>query len=227
MQYMFNRKWGAAIRIPYMARQIKASEIDQNSGAEISKTTRLNSLGDIRINGIYSGFSDNMASGIIFGLKLPTGQNNAKSIAERNMQIGTGSTDSILGFYHRKKIASGNFDYFMQSSWDHPFMTSHNYRPGDEISAATGIYYSAGSVGKIKNVAPILQFTGSKKLRDKGMESDSLNSGYTQVFFAPGIEITVNQFRIYADVEFPIYHYVNGNQLVPRNLYKLILSYGF
>ena len=74
-----------------------------------------------------------------------------------------------------------------------------------------------------------MQFMGSKKTQDTGWASPSHNvhSGYTQIFFAPAIEFSFTQFKLYTDVEFPVYRNVNGNQLVPQNLYKLILSYNF
>lgn len=227
MQYMFNRKWGAAIRVPYVSRNSTMVMADE---MEVDMTTkaRVNSIGDIRLNAIYSGISADMSSGITFGLKLPTGQTNAKSIDERNMQIGTGSTDSILGAYHMGKVGDGEkFNWFAQSNWQHTLVTHRGYKPGDEISAAVGTYYNAGSLAGIKKVSPILQITGSKKLKDGGWASDTDNSGYSQAFLAPAIELNFGKVKTYVDVEFPIYQNTNGNQLVPSRIYKLILGYSF
>lgn len=224
MQYMFNRDFGAAIRIPYVTR--KATIADEN---ESLNSTRTNSVGDIRLNGIYSGFFSDMSTGITFGLKLPTGQSNAKGL-ERNLQIGTGSTNSIFGAYHRGNFGKeNNLGYFLQTAWERPFIRHRGYNPGSEISGATGIYYNAGQFGAIKKLAPILQVTGAKKSQDSGWASVDSNqsSGYNQIFFAPGIELTIDNFKLYADVEFPIYRAVNGNQLAPHNLYKVILGYNF
>jgi len=224
MQYMFNRDWGAAIRVPYMTRYVQ--NLPHSGGMTYN---RHSAIGDIRVNGIYSGFSSDMSSGLIFGLKLPTGDTNSKGF-ERNTQIGTGSTDSILGAYKVGKIdIAGKFNYFLQGTWEHPLTIHRGYHPGDEISGATGIYYNAGSHFGLKKIAPIMQFMGSKKTQDTGWASPSHNvhSGYTQIFFAPAIEFSFTQFKLYTDVEFPVYRNVNGNQLVPQNLYKLILSYNF
>lgn len=224
MQYMFNRDFGAAIRIPHVTRSTVIA--DEN---EILNSTRTNSVGDISLNGIYSGFFADMSTGIIFGLKLPTGQTNARGL-QHNMQIGTGSTDSILGAYHRGNFGKKtNLGFFLQTAWKRPFISHPGYTPGSEISGATGIYYNSGRFGAVKKLAPILQVIGVKKGQDSGMTSISSNqsSGYTQMFFAPGIEFTINDFKFYADVEFPIYRAVNGNQLMPQNLYKMILGYNF
>ncbi len=42
---------------------------------------------------MYTGFSDDMSKGIIFGLKLPSGSYTAAGF-DRDTQIGTGSTIS-------------------------------------------------------------------------------------------------------------------------------------
>jgi len=223
-QYMFNRDWGGAIRVPYVTRLV-----DNLPHHGDMTHVRHSDIGDIRLNGIYSGFFDDMSTGITFGLKLPTGQTNAKDFS-RNTQIGTGSTDSILGAYHMGTFGKGGkMGYFMQASWERPFMTHQGYNPGYEISAATGVYYNLGQVGVASRVAPIFQFTGAKKGQDSGFAdpSHNSNSGYGMVWFAPGIEVSVKQFKLYADIEFPVYRQVNGNQLVPQNIYKMILGYNF
>lgn len=223
MQYMFNRNWGAAVRVPYVTRQV--INLPHSGGMTYNRNS---DVGDIRLNGIYSGFFDDMSTGITFGLKLPTGSTSDKAFA-RNTQIGTGSTDSILGAYHMGSFGKTSAGYFAQASWERPFITHRGYTPGYEISGATGVYYNAGQFGALKKVSPILQITAAKKGQDSGWAdpSHNPNSGYAMMFFAPGIEIAIKEFKIYADVEFPIYRSVNGNQLVPQNLYKVILGYNF
>lgn len=223
-QYMFNRKWGAAIRLPYVTRYVE--NLPHHGGM---KYTRHSDIGDVRINGIYSGFFNDMSTGVTFGLKLPTGATKDSALA-RNTQIGTGSFDSILGAYHLGTFGKNSkMGYFAQASWERPFITHQGYSPGYELSGATGVYYNLGQIALAKRVAPILQFTAAKKGQDSGWADidHNPNSGYNMVFFAPAIEVTIKEFKIYADIEFPIYRNVNGNQLVPQNLYKVILGYNF
>lgn len=223
-QYMFNRSFGAAVRLPYVTRY---TESVPHSGKIMS--SRHSDIGDVRINGIYSGIFDDMSTGLILGLKLPTGSTKTKDL-NRNQQIGTGSTDSILGAYHVGKIdEEGRVGYFVQGNWERPFIRSKGYTPGYEISAATGIYYNQNQIFSAGRLTPILQFMGSKKGQDSGFADPSHNSstGYNMIFFAPALEVGIKQFKIYADIEFPIYRNVNGNQLVPNNMYKVILGYNF
>ena len=96
-QYMFDRSWGSQVEVPYDDRYFKTT-----GGASGSDIVALNwaSLGDIRVEGIYTGFSPDMSTGINFGFKLPTGDythNDAFGDIDRDSELGTGSTDILLG----------------------------------------------------------------------------------------------------------------------------------
>src|SRR5277367_1887793 len=96
VQYMFNRSWGAELEIPYAYRSFSTVTANPNVPMGTVATMKWWSLGDIRIHGIYTGFSEDLSSGIDFGLKLPTGnfsQEDAAGDIDRDTEIGTGSTD--------------------------------------------------------------------------------------------------------------------------------------
>jgi hypothetical protein len=239
MQYMFSDSIGAAIRIPYISRQFDSmhhEETNHGHGHSDSKdvftSIQKRDIGDIRINGIYSGILSDKSFGITFGLKLPTGSTKSLEISRAN-QVGTGTYDALLGFYKVGKIDQAEkFSYFVQGSYQKPLHQHSGYRQGQEFAAATGIAYDAGHLGKfaeIKKVVPILQFSMADRSRDSGFADPSHNddTGYTNFYFAPAIEVSFADFRIYTDIQLPIYRRVNGNQLVAQNIYKAILSYDF
>ena len=70
LQYMFNRSWGAQIEIPSAYRSF--TTVSAAPGNPVT-AIRWWSLGDIRLKGIYTGFSEDLSSGLTFGVKLPTG----------------------------------------------------------------------------------------------------------------------------------------------------------
>ena len=76
-------------------------------------------LGDIRIEGIYTGFFADLSAGVTFGLKLPTGSyTEDPDVVDRDTQIGTGSTDILLGGFYRGNITKDEkWDWFAQCSW--------------------------------------------------------------------------------------------------------------
>ena len=54
------------------------------------------SFDDIRLRGIYTGFSPGLTTNLTFGVKFPSGDYQ-DDYFDRDLQIGTGSTDLLLG----------------------------------------------------------------------------------------------------------------------------------
>ena len=73
----------------------------------------------------------------------------------------------------------------------------------------------------------MLTLLTSVRAHDLGAEADTTNSGYDRLLLAPGGEIRVGILRIYADMEFPVFQFVNGYQLTPPFAVKTIVSYDF
>jgi hypothetical protein len=84
---------------------------------------------------------------------------------------------------------------------------------------------------------PSLQLLGSFRDSDSGANADPLNSGYNRLLIAPGVEFRFDNFKVYTDVEFPIYQHTNAasslnlegtsGQLVAPVQFKLQLGYDF
>ncbi len=232
LNYMFNHAWGVMAKLPWWDRTFTTD----TGGGELS-TYPSKSVGDIRVEGMYTGFSPDMATGITFGLKLPTGDYTNPNY-DRDTQIGTGSTDLLLGAFHRATLdAEGNLSWFVQGHFQHAIATrvatdpgsglALDYRPGDEVDAVAGLGYSFGEMGPFTNVALIGQIKGSLRARDTGGAAVNTDSGYSRLLVAPGISASVGNFRVFADVESPVYQNVNGNQLTAKVLYKVVVGMSF
>ena len=220
-QYMFSRSWGVMAEVPVTSRFVTT---DDGAGPE---SVRHTGLGDVRVMGVYSGFSKDMSTGLLFGLKLPTGDYTSAGF-DRDVGIGSGTTDSILGGYHLGAITKdAAWTYFTQAIWQHAFAERAGYRPGDEVDGAIGVYYEPGAVGNRLALVPLLQLLGSWRGRDSGSEADPPNTGYSRLLIAPGVELKAAAWKLYADVELPIYQRVNGDQLTAPALFKVILSRSF
>ena len=220
-QYMWNRSWGAAIEIPYWNRYFKTMD---DSGNVVGFTHA--NIGDIRLKGIYSGFSADMSSGITYGVKLPTGDYSYANF-DRDTEIGTGSTDILLGAYHMGKLTADNkWNWFSNIQLDLPVLDRSGYRPGSEADVVAGIYYNGWGFHGVQ-IVPIAQVLGSLRAHDSGINSSPDDSGYQRILLSPGIEADIGDVRIYSDIEFPVYQDVRGNQLTATNAYKLNISYRF
>ena len=222
LQYLFNRDWGMQLQIPVVHRTFDSSA---NSGP-----ITWNGLGDIQLRGVYTGFSDDLSTGVSLGAKLPTGGYNHTDAAgdiDRDSQIGTGSTDLLLGAFHRGDIAgSANWNWFAQAQLNVPVLKQGDYRPGLETDAAGGIYYEGLSLGCVK-VSPVAQIIGVWRGRDNGAAAAPDDSGYQRVLIGPGVEFRRHPVKLFAAVEIPVYENVTGNQLVSPVLFKINLSYMF
>jgi hypothetical protein len=222
-QYLFNSSWGVQAELPFDYRYFKTVD-DANNLV----STTWGSLGDIRVQGIYTGFKADLSAGITFGLKLPTGNYSYNpAVVDRDTQIGTGSTDILLGGFYRGNITQDEkWDWFAQANLDVPTLTQAQYRPGVELDTAAGIDYKGFSLGGVR-ISPMAQVIFSCRSNDSGAASDSANSGYERILLSPGVEFHLHPVKLYADVEIPVFDHVNGNQLVAPVLFKMNLSYMF
>ena len=227
LQYMFSRSWGAQLEVPYWTRTFTTDVSSGPPAAPDIESRNWSGLGDVRLKGIYTGFSEDLSSGLTFGLKLPTGSANRDAdVVDRDTQIGSGSTDVLLGGFHRARFGNSSWNWFAQAELDIPTLKRGDYRPGLEADAAAGIYYDGLSFGRAK-ISPVAQVIGSWRGRDNGLAAAPDNSGYQRVLLSPGIEVHLHPVKIYADVELPVYQNMNGNQLVAPALFKLSISYMF
>jgi len=238
LECMFNRSWGVEAEMPFADRNFKTITADPNVPANTLTSVNWFSPGDLRLKGIYTGFSPDLSSGLTFGLRLPTGSfdhENGYDDVDRDSEIGSGSTDILLGGFHRGNLAKNQlWEWFAQAEADLPVLTQADYRPGVELDAAVGIDYTGFSLGRL-GIVPLAQVIVSERTRDLGNDAagganagnNGINSGYTRVLLSPGIEFHLHPVKIYADVEVPVFQHVNGNQLVAPVLFKLSLSYMF
>ena len=231
-QYMFNSSWGAQFELPYDFRYFKGTDNNNNLNSH-----NWSQLGDLRLEGIYTGFFPDMSAGVTFGLKLPTGDHNVESfLVDRDTQIGTGSTDILLGGFYRGNITQDEkWDWFAQTLLDVPTLIQNQYRPGVELDTAAGIDYKGFSLGRLQ-ISPVAQAIISYRSSDSGANAsggasddpeDGVSSGYERLLLSPGVEFHIHPVIIYADVEFPVLQHFNGNQLVAPVLVKASASFMF
>ena len=225
VQYMFNRSWGVMAQLPYTDRYFKTTNDEGNIVA-----SEHSAIGDVRLEGMYTGFSEDMSTGVQLGVKLASGDFTYPNF-DRDTSIGTGSTDLLLGGYHLGTLPltfkDRPFNWFGQIQWDVPMWTQQQYRPGKELDAALGALYNFGAVGFFDEVAPVLNLVGTDRLRDNGANADHANSGYDRVLIGPGVEVKLGVVRLYTDVKFPVYQNVVGNQLTTNVYVKFVASYDF
>lgn len=223
VQYMFNDKWGVQTEIPYDFRYFRGT--DHNNRITSHNWSQ---LGDIRIEGLYTGFTKDLSAGVTYGLKLPTGSHSEDpNLVDRDTQIGTGSTDFLLGAFYRGNLnASQTWEFFAQNLLDVPMLIQAGYRPGVELDAAAGVDYTGIKLGRAQ-IAPIAQAIFSERTGDIGPAANAPNTGYQRLLLSPGLEIHIHPVTIYADAEFPVFQHFTGDQLAAPVLFKFSVSFMF
>jgi hypothetical protein len=218
-QYMSDDGWGVMAEVPYWQRHFATDD-----GGGVVAVDH-GALGDIRLEATYSGFFDDRSSGVSVGVKLPTGDYKDPRF-DRDTEIGTGSTDIIVGAFHHGALSDDErWNYFAEAQFETAFATRDGYRPGNELNFSAGIVYSAFDLGDGLKLSPLLKITASARAHDSGPNASPDDSGYERVLVAPGVELSGDSWRLYADVEVPVYERVKGDQLVAPALVKVVAAY--
>lgn len=208
----FDAHWGVTLVLPMVGRS-HTHIFDDGVDQEVEKWD-FTELGDVQVVGRYAFDAVDGASGssgLLFGLKLPTGlhsiENDSAETAERGLQPGTGTTDAILGAFHRWSVQDD--DLFVQSRWQHAVAERAGFQPGDRVAIDLGYRHSL-----TRQIALLAQINVVHRGRDSGDEAEPEESGGDAVYFAPGVSYEVSPgARVYGLLQLPLWQRVNGVQL--------------
>jgi hypothetical protein len=226
LDYSPNRDWGISVTLPWYDRgHATIAEGD----TEIS-TSHDQGVGDVRVVGRYQGFNPQRSTGIMFGLKLPTGNFSDTfesgpqqgNIVDRGLQLGSGTTDALLGVYNFGTLAP-DWSYFAQALFTLPLDSREDFKPGVGFNANLGVRYSAS-----ETLVPQLQINARVEKREQGLNADVENSGATLLFLSPGVTWNFSRhFSAYGFLQVPLYQRVNGLQIEATQFVSLGLHYHF
>jgi hypothetical protein len=184
----------------------------------------------MRVIGRYQGFNDDHSYGLLFGVKLPTGRFDdnfatgpqAGNLIDRGLQLGTGTTDVLLGAYKFGSI-SPMWGYFTQALAQSALNSRDEFRPGNALTLSAGIRYTGYTA-----VTPNIQLNLRAENHESGANADIANSGATLIYLSPGLIGNISHdFQLFAFVQIPVYQRVSGYQLEPQYMSSLGLRYNF
>lgn len=221
-QYRLNMNWTMSADVPVWNRSFTT---DDGEGPTTANHT---AFGDARLKATWTGLSKDMGTGLVVGVKLPTGDHSFAGF-DPDTQISSGSTDLILGAYRQGPLNRDNtFRYFVQGQWEKPVDWRSNYRPGEELNVSAGVSWAGWTfAGDKATLAPVIQLIGSVRARDHGPDANPGDSGYERLVLSTGLELQANNWRLFTGVGAPVYQRVNGNQLIAPVLFKAMLTRSF
>jgi hypothetical protein len=227
LDYNQGSSWGVSLIVPYINRThstlgINTDGVNPGDGAYDSSAS---GVGDARVLGRYYGFSAGNNFGLQFGLKFATGQtsqvgNDRVTPVDPGLQLGTGTTDAILGVYYFDNL-NQNWDYFVQGQFQSALKSSTmnglSYRPGDSVNLTGGLRYHG-----FESLTPMVQINARKVQTDSGDAADTYATGGTLVYLTPGLVMPISQtVSVYSNLQLPIYQDVKGIQLSPKSIFSV------
>jgi hypothetical protein len=218
MQYMLNREWGFMVETQLWDRYREGLD-----DADKPFTVRHVALGDTRLMAMYTGLSEDMSTGFSAGIKLPTGPIN-QTLLDRDTQVGTGTTDALFSAYQMGQ--EDGWGWFIQGAVSFPLAEHDGYKPGNDFNGAIGAHYDR--LNSSSSIIPIASVVASIRGADGGSLADPENTGYSRIFFSPGVEVLFGD-GFHFDIEFgiPIYSNIRGYQLISPWLLNTTVSYQF
>lgn len=219
LDYGFDTQWGVAVTLPVANRDhdhLANHHHDDGDEEQVPEAWNFTEVGDVRVLGRYRM---NSASGVKFGLKLPSGDhevaNDEGDLAERTLQPGSGTTDILLGGFYQGGNKGTPLHWFTQVLWQQPLNERADFKPGYQLALDAGIDYALA-----QNLSGLLQVNVQIKGRDSGAEAEREDSGARTLALSPGVSYAIARgTRIYGFVQLPVYQYVNGVQLTADRAY--------
>ena len=214
LDWNINADWGMTFKVPFVSRAHNhIFNADDGAGGTTPEVESWNfsGIGDVQALARYRFYNDEHANaGLRFGLKLPTGsihKRNSEEEAERTLQPGSGSVDSLLGAYYNHH--DGNLGWFAQGMWQQTVSDRDDFKPGRKLSADMGLSYNA-----TPDLSLMLQLNLQHKSRDSGANAEPVDSGGHTISVSPGVSYRVtSNTSVYGFVQKPLVQYVNGAQL--------------
>lgn len=209
---------GTAPHPPVLVKDV-SSQTPQHHVGEEAYNDHVAGLSDILLYGRYQLIKDESSSFFLSataGVKFPTGATNAKNdegeLLNPHIQLGTGSTDPLLGF----DMHYGWDDYSASMSLMSTFPTTgaQNYKFGTILSYSVNGKYNLFNFGEMNSVIAAFGVSGEWHDVEKQYEQVVENTGGNTTYLYPGIQLLIGHAMTFdISYQYAIIHGLKGTQL--------------
>jgi len=211
-QYSFDVNYGLNDRVVL---RLSVPWVDKDIRVTGEQSNNAHGLGDVLLGATFQlppRANDSVVTAFTLDLKLPTGANNDKdsdgALREQHLQVGTGSTDVILGAEFSMEGSQG-------SMWIAGIRGRINGSNNRHYSFGNVLFYDLGYVKPVGHGgAVVLDFNG--RIADKDRTEDGskdTNSGghlgYLSFSYRQGLKHDVGVIATY---QVPVWKQLNGSQ---------------
>jgi len=217
--YGFTEKTSMSLTIPFLNKELDAT----TDGIRTSRGDA--GLGDLLLLGKYRLYTRDYPTAtsrfsVVAGTDLPTGQSgdaDARGKLPRDLQLGSGSTDPVVGTAYTWQSLDDEWD----ASLTYTFNTTANKFAFGDVLTYTVAYqrrvwpFTLPERGLYAQWNVVLETNGQWEQQAKNHGSRVDNSGGHLLFLSPGVQVATKHFVIESSIQLPVLQNLNGNQVEP------------
>ncbi|MBI3088153.1 MAG: transporter [Candidatus Omnitrophica bacterium] len=217
--YGFTEKASAILTIPFVSKEL-------DSTTDGLRTSRGDAgVGDLLLLGKYRVYTRDYPAAtsrfsLVAGTDLPTGQSgdaDARGKLPRDLQLGSGSADPLVGAAYTWQSLDDEWDVSMTYQVN---TTANKFEFGDVLSYTVAYQRRVWPIrlperGLYAQWNVVLEANGQWEQQAKNHGSRVDNTGGHLLFLSPGVQVATKHFVIESSIQLPVLQNLNGNQVEP------------
>jgi len=217
--YGLTEKASAILTIPFLSKELEST----TDGIRTSRGDA--GLGDLLLLDKYRIYTKDYPSAtsrfsVVVGTDIPTGQSgdaDARGKLPRDLQLGSGSADPLVGGAYTWQDLNGEWDVSLTYQFN---TTANKFEFGDVLTYTVAYQRRVWPIklperGLYAQWNVVLEANGQWEQQAKDHSHRIDNTGGHLLFLSPGVQVATKHFVIESSIQLPVLQNLNGNQLEP------------
>lgn len=217
--YGLTEKSSVVLTIPFLSKALDST----TDGRRASRGDT--GLGDLLLLGKYRVYTRDYPTAtsrfsLVAGTDLPTGQSgdaDARGKLPRDLQLGSGSTDPVVGTAYTWQSLDDEWDASLTYTFN---TTANKFEFGDVLTYTVAYQRRVWPItlperGLYAQWNVVLEANGQWEQQAKSHGGRLDNTGGHLLFLSPGVQVATKYFVIEGSIQLPVLQHLNGNQVEP------------